>query len=221
MTVFSLYKDNKFFFIGFFLFVIVSAFILTFFSKAQGFFLLNGYHKDFLTAIFIRFTYLGDGFFCVAVGLLLILFKRRYLGLMVLSSYALSGIIAQVLKYYVVEARPAVFLKSSPYQYFIDKVTLHNFHAFPSGHSASAFALAAVLSFSAKNKIYSLFFLAGAILVGYSRIYLAQHFLDDVLAGALIGFISAIFCWIFLDKIFIQLLHRKILYPIKKMKIKK
>ena len=127
---------------------------------------------------------------------------------MVLSSYAVSGIIAQVLKYYVIEARPAVFLKDTSYRYFIDNVTLHNLHAFPSGHSASAFALAAVLSFDAKNKKYSMLFLAGAILVGYSRVYLAQHFLDDVLAGALIGLLSAIFCWIFFQKMFNRLLQK-------------
>ncbi len=121
---------------------------------------------------------------------------------MVLSSYAVSGIIAQILKYYILEARPAVFLKDTTYKYFIENVTLHNFHAFPSGHTASAFAMAAVLSFSFKNKKYSMLFLAGAILVGYSRIYLAQHFIDDVFAGALIGFVSAICCWIFLYKLF-------------------
>ena len=121
---------------------------------------------------------------------------------MVLSSYAISGIIAQVLKYYILEARPAVFLKDTSYKYFIENVTLHNFHAFPSGHSASAFAMAGVLSFALKNKRYSMFFVAGAIIVGYSRIYLAQHFLDDVLAGALIGMVSAIFCWIFFYKLF-------------------
>jgi membrane-associated phospholipid phosphatase len=209
MTVSSLYKNNKLFFFGFFLFIVASAVVLIAFSKTQGFFLLNGYHTDFLTVFFTRFTYLGDGFFCVAIGLLLFIIKKKYLSLMVLSSYALSGIIAQVLKYYVVEARPAVFLKNSTYQYFIENVTLHNLHGFPSGHSASAFALAAVLSFSVKNKNYSLLFLAAAILVGYSRIYLAQHFLDDVLAGALIGFISAIFCWIFFDKIFHRLLRHK------------
>jgi membrane-associated phospholipid phosphatase len=121
---------------------------------------------------------------------------------MVLSSYALSGIIAQVLKYYIIEARPAVFLKDTSYKYFIENVTLHNLHAFPSGHSASAFAMAAVLSFALKNKKYSVLFLTGAVIVGYSRIYLAQHFPDDVLAGALIGFVSAIFCWIFFNKFF-------------------
>jgi membrane-associated phospholipid phosphatase len=62
--------------------------------------------------------------------------------------------------------------------------------------------MAAVLSFALKNKSYSTLFLAGAIVVGYSRIYLAQHFADDVLAGALIGVLSAIFCWIFFYKLF-------------------
>jgi membrane-associated phospholipid phosphatase len=208
MTLLSLYKENRLFFLIFLVFFFASVFVLLFLSKAEGFYLLNTYHSNFLTGIFICFTYLGDGFFCVATGLLLFVFKRRFLSLMVLSSYAISGIIAQALKYCIVEARPAVYLKDSSYQYFIDNVTLHNLYSFPSGHSASAFALAAVLSFSAKNKNYSLLFLTAAILVGYSRIYLAQHFMDDVLAGAVIGLLSAIICRIFFEKVFNQLLRR-------------
>jgi membrane-associated phospholipid phosphatase len=207
MTLTSLVKNNRLFFLIFLVFFLASVFILLFLSKANGFYLLNPYHSDFLTTIFTRFTYLGDGFFCVATGLLLFVFKKCFLSLMVLSSYAISGIIAQVLKYFIIEARPAVFLKDSSYQYFIDDVTLHNLHAFPSGHAASAFALAAVLSFAAKNKNYSILFLAGAILVGYSRIYLAQHFMDDVLAGAVIGLLSAIISWIFFEKLFNHLLR--------------
>lgn len=119
---------------------------------------------------------------------------------MVLVSYALSGLIAQVLKYYIVEPRPAILLKDSGYRYFIDDVTLHNLHAFPSGHTASAFALATVLAFALRNNKYSILLLLGAILVGYSRIYLAEHFLDDVLAGALIGVVSAVVCQLVLQK---------------------
>ena len=202
MSLPSLFKANRSFFVGFFLFVILCCFILFFYSKADGFYLLNPYHSQLTDFIFIYLPYIGDGFFCIGIGLLLLLFRKRFLGLMVLSSYAISGIIAQVLKYYILEARPAVFLKDTSYKYFIENVTLHNFHAFPSGHTASAFAMAAVLSFALKNKRYAMFYLAGAIIVGYSRIYLAQHFTDDVLAGALIGFISAIFCWIFFNKLF-------------------
>ena len=200
MDLKSLYKNNRIFFLGYFLFVVVSIFILVVYTKEDGFYLLNAYHSDMLTYFFIYATYLGDGFFCIALGILLFLFGRRFLSFMVLSSYAISGLIAQVLKYFIVEPRPAILLKGTNYQYFIDDVTLHNLHAFPSGHTASAFALAAVLSFATKNKNYSILFLIGALLVGYSRIYLAQHFLGDVLAGAIIGVGSAIICQFFLEK---------------------
>jgi membrane-associated phospholipid phosphatase len=205
----KLYKTNRLFLLLYILFVAFSVFILFFFTKADGFFFLNPYHTNSLDWLFIFLTYLGDGIFPIALGLLLFFFrKRRYLSLMVISSYLLSGLIAQVLKYFILEARPAVFLEKIKYDYFMTDVTLHNYHSFPSGHTASAFALAAVLSFSVKNKNYSLLFLAGAILVGYSRIYLGQHFMDDVLAGSVVGVISAIFCWLFFDKLFDRLLNR-------------
>ncbi len=195
-----LYKNNRLFFLGFFLFAAVSIFILIAYTKVDGFYLMNVHHSDIFTYFFIYATYLGDGIFCIAIGILLFVFKKRFLSILILSSYAISGIIAQILKYFIIEPRPAILLKDSDYKYFIDDVTLHNLHAFPSGHTASAFALAAVLSFAAKNKNYSILFLCVAILVGYSRIYLAQHFLDDVLAGAAIGFVSAIVCQLWLEK---------------------
>jgi membrane-associated phospholipid phosphatase len=42
------------------------------------------------------------------------------------------------------------------------------------------------------NKTGHLFILLAAALVGYSRIYLAQHFLLDVFIGAIIGTVSGI-----------------------------
>jgi membrane-associated phospholipid phosphatase len=202
MTLASLYKNNRSFFIGFIVFVIAADFVLLFFTKTGGFYFLNPWHNRVLDYFFIYYTNLGDGFFCVTIALLLFIFKKKYLSLMAFSSYAISGIIAQVLKYFILEARPALYLKDSTYMYFIEGVTLHNLHAFPSGHTASAFALAGVLSFSTKNKKYSTLFLTLAILVGYSRIYLGQHFIDDVVVGSVLGFVSAIFCWIIFEKLF-------------------
>lgn len=211
MDLSSLYKNNRNFFLAFFVFALVSISLLIAYTKADGFYLLNFYHSNSLTWFFIYITYLGDGLFCVAIGILLFLFNKRFLGLMVLASYALSGLIAQVLKYFILEPRPAVLLKDSSYGYFIDDVTLHNLHAFPSGHTSSAFALAAVVAFALSNKAWSLLLLLSAILVGYSRIYLAQHFLDDVLAGAIIGVVSAVVCQLLLQKYS----RRKIFRPAK------
>ncbi len=194
MPLAELWKKNRVFFIAFFLLAIVAILILVIYTKREGFYLLNNYHSHSLTQLFIYLTYLGDGAFVIMLGLVLIFFKRRREGIVILASYLMSGGVAQLIKEVVVEARPGIVFQNSGYPYLIDEVTLHNMHAFPSGHSASAFALAATLAFCIKNKWYSLIFLALAALVGYSRIYLAQHFMQDVFAGAVIGMMSAIIC---------------------------
>jgi membrane-associated phospholipid phosphatase len=202
MTFTELYKENRSFIWGVAGFVILLLLLIVATSKADGFFLLNPLHLPFLDTFFIYYTNFGDGFFCVALALLLFLFRKKYLSLMVFITYAISGIIAQVLKYFILEGRPAIYLKNYYYPYFIDHVTLHNYHAFPSGHTASAFAMAAVLAFYVHNKNYSFIFLALAILVGYSRIYLGQHFPDDVLIGAILGFLTSLICWKYFDSLF-------------------
>ena len=196
----TLYKHNRYFFLSYLILLILGIFILITYSKTEGFILMNPWHPKLLDYFFMVFTYFGDGLFVIALGLILFFIKKRFLSLMVLSSYALSGIIAQVLKFFIDEARPAYYLAKSNYPYFIDGVTLHNLHSFPSGHTTSAFALAATLGFAVKNKNYSILFLLMAALAGYSRIYLGQHFMNDVLAGSIIGMLSAIFCWIYLEK---------------------
>lgn len=209
MTLQSLYKQNRYFFIGYFILLVIGFYILVFYSKADGFLVMNPYHSNLLNYFFIPYTYAGDGFFIIALAVALFFLRRKYLSLMIVSSYLMSGIFVQILKSFISEARPAYFLANTDYPYFIENVTLHNYHSFPSGHSASAFALAAILSFSVKNKNYSILFLLLAALVGYSRIYLGQHFMDDVLPGSILGVISATICWMCFEKLFMKILKMK------------
>jgi undecaprenyl-diphosphatase len=57
--------------------------------------------------------------------------------------------------------------------------------SFPSNHAANAFALATLFSIYYPRMAWV--FLAAAALVGYSKIYLTDHYLLDVLAGAALG----------------------------------
>jgi undecaprenyl-diphosphatase len=60
-------------------------------------------------------------------------------------------------------------------------------YSFPSGHAATAFAAAYILSFYDKKR--RAFYYAVAVLIAYSRIYLHCHYLIDVVGGAVIGVI--------------------------------
>ncbi len=202
MNLKSVYKQNQTFFLGYFFLLAIAIFVLVADSKKTAFLLLNPYHSDLLNYFFIGVTFIGDGFFSIIVCLVLLLFKKKFLSFMVFTSFATSGILTQVLKAFISEGRPAIFLKKSNYPYFIDHVTLHNFHSFPSGHTTSAFALVAILAFATKNKKYCLPLLALGALVGYSRIYLGQHFLLDVAVGSFIGVAFSIICWIYFQKYF-------------------
>jgi undecaprenyl-diphosphatase len=63
-------------------------------------------------------------------------------------------------------------------------------HSFPSGHTATAFAAATVLSFCTPRLAPALFLLAAAI--AYSRLYVGVHFPLDVAGGIVIGVATAL-----------------------------
>ncbi|MCK4921460.1 MAG: phosphatase PAP2 family protein, partial [Bacteroidales bacterium] len=77
--------------------------------------------------------------------------------------------------------------------YQVPGIELHSHHSFPSGHTATAFALFFGLSLFVKNQWYKSSLLLFATLIGYSRIYLGQHFPADVIAGSVIGIFTSIF----------------------------
>ncbi len=200
MTLFSIYKQNRLFFAGYLVLVIFALFILLGYSKVESHLLLNPLHYKFLDYVFRGATILGDGIFIIILAVLLWFLKKKYLALMIVGGYLISGIPVQVIKSFIESPRPAIFLKSINYSHFVEGVTLHNYNSFPSGHTASAFALVVILSTYFKNNLSSLLFLLLATAVGYSRIYLSQHFMVDVFVGSLIGVLSGIAAYLFLDK---------------------
>lgn len=167
----------------------------------QGIILLeiNRYYSSGADLFFKYFTYLGDGVFCVGVGVLL-LFWSKLKGALVIASYAISGIFAQLIKNFGFPKEPR------PVEYFsgmiqslhtVAGVELSHWNSFPSGHTTSAFALFAMLAVWAKSTLLKFLCLVVAVAVAFSRMYLLQHFLVDVYAGSILGTLTA---WVLILK---------------------
>lgn len=191
--IYASITQNKIYFGGLLLAILLGAVFLISNGKAAAFISLNSYHPFFLNVFFINYTFMGDGIFAIClIAAMFFYFKRKQCGFALLYSFLISGAIAQILKNLVNSPRPKLYFEAGTYLNFIDGITLGGSSSFPSGHTATAFAIATVLALMTKNKNWQLLLLAAAFLVGYSRIYLAQHFLLDVIAGAMVGSISGI-----------------------------
>jgi membrane-associated phospholipid phosphatase len=192
-----LLSSNYYFFWGFFLFFLAGLSYLLLSSKSSSFLFLSSWHRPWLDDFFIVYTNLGDGLFSIFIVVLLLILRRFNMAWQILAAYAISGLLAQLLKNLIYSPRPKEFFKMKEHIYLIDGITNTGSSSFPSGHTASIFALVTMLAFFSKHKKLSALYLIPAILVGYSRIYLAQHFLLDVLAGSVIGVLIAIFVYYF------------------------
>lgn len=197
----SLLVANRYFFAGFLFFFLVGLVFLLTEGKAASFLYLNPYHQTSLDSFFIYLTFLGDGLFSMTVFLILLLLRRYSQAFQLMTAFLVSALFAQILKSLFSMPRPKEFFSAGQYAYFINGVTHTGFSSFPSGHSTSVFALATLLALFAKNKKWNILYLFGAVAVGYSRIYLGQHFLGDVLVGSFLGVSLAVLVhWLFSKK---------------------
>jgi membrane-associated phospholipid phosphatase len=184
----TLISDFRTYFGGLSAILFIGALYLLANGKTESFMLLNNYHPFYLNVFFINYTFIGDGIFALClIAFTVFYLKKRKAGLAMLCCFLTSGLVVQVIKNLVYSPRPKLFFEAGQYLNFIENVTLSGHSSFPSGHTATAFAMATVLVLLIKNKRLQLPVLMAATLVGYSRIYLAQHFLLDVLIGAGIG----------------------------------
>lgn len=146
-------------------------------------------------------THAGDGIFALLVFIAL-LFIRIKTAVIALICFGLTAGVVQLLKHtvFVKMKRPFYFLQSEANFRIIDDFTYHTSNSFPSGHAASIFAICTVIAYQYKSKLsVQLLLVVFAILVALTRVYLCQHFLQDIIAGSLIGTLIAYYGSIFLE----------------------
>lgn len=177
----------------YYFFLISGCFLLFLHDKGEWVIWLNQHSTSLLDLLFMNWTYLGDG---ILFGLLVVffIFRSYFFLLLTIISVIIQTLFVQGLKRYVFSdlVRPKLFFENFMDFHQIEGIDIHAHHAFPSGHTATAFSIALILSIYVKNKKWSLVFILAAALVGISRIYLLQHFFIDVYFGSLFGIISVL-----------------------------
>ena len=89
-----------------------------------------------------------------------------------------------------------VFAELHQALHLVPNVEMFSWNSFPSGHTATGFCMFCLLALYVKNKPVKFFFFIFALLIAYSRMYLSEHFLQDVYAASIIGVSSALFTYV-------------------------
>jgi len=159
-----------------------------------------------LTPIFIMFTTLGNsGMIWILISLGLLIFKKtRKVGIVSLCALFGSVIINnEILKHLVGRVRP--FDVIWELNVLIPKP---NDFSFPSGHTASSFAVASTLSRKLPPK-YGIPAIILASIISFSRLYVGVHYPSDVLFGMIIGILISYLVEFFVDIILKVLIEKK------------
>jgi membrane-associated phospholipid phosphatase len=163
----------------------------------ETFILFVAQHRTPLANEFFKIvTKLGEWYPFVPFFLFL-LYKKNKPYLIGFSGLVISALlVANGLKEFFHHERPALFLVyhgnrldelgSIPNMQFLDGSS-----SFPSGHTLAAFTLYTAIFLYFQQQKWAFLWLLPAVLVGFSRIYLGHHFLEDVVFGATLGVMLA------------------------------
>ena len=139
-----------------------------------------------LTPVVKAITYSGNaGIIAIVTAIILMIIpKTRRLGFLCGAALIVDLLVINL------TIKPAV-ARIRPYEAVEGlKLIISHQHdpSFPSGHSAAAFTIAAVMLYEVPRRI-SIPVLLFAFLMGFSRLYVGVHYPTDVLCGAMIGVI--------------------------------
>jgi len=192
---------NITFFILYIPFFLTLFIISTLATKRDSFLFINNAYSNFFDVSFTIISYMGDGIFIILLSLLLFFLKHKKLAVGLMLSFIVSGIIVQVIKPILHFPRPAGCISSELLIHHAPWISLYHQNSFPSGHTTTIFAAAVMISLCTKKTSVAIFSMIIAVLVGYSRVYLGQHFIEDVCAGSFLGVTMGTISYLLLDKI--------------------
>lgn len=182
--------------------------VLAFWVTGVGFLLALPYKGFELVTISSWHSPIGDTFFSLLTRIpewpgfvfFLLVFlwhKQWFSGLQLVLLTIVITATSYYLKQFFAAPRPYLYFKDlgiSEALSFVSGVSINKgYTSFPSGHTTAVFALSTFVTLQSRPLNWlsvTLGFMA--ISVGFSRMYLMQHFLEDVLAGSVVGVLLAV-----------------------------
>lgn len=159
-----------------------------------------------VTHIGLFSNYFLAALFFLAVSLYLIRFKKvahpKIYTLFIRSRvmiFALlfSGLWVQILKAIFGRQRPKISPDFDPHAFYPFN-THWDFHSMPSGHTQVLFTVASFFAFYYPGKKYYIYLLA--FIFSFTRVMTRDHFFGDVMGGALVGHLTTIWLFYYLNK---------------------
>ena len=137
---------------------------------------------EWLDPVFISLSRIGvqGAIFLVIAAISALYWRRPAIFLYVVLGTLLADLLSLLVRFAVGRDRPPIdYPRPAPL------VRLPDNPSFPSGHAATSFAAAALLSWLTPLPKVPLFVLAG--LIAFSRVYVGVHYPLDAIGGALLG----------------------------------
>jgi membrane-associated phospholipid phosphatase len=210
----SVWKQNKLPVLIFGCWIIAVTVLLLFTTKSSLHLSINRFHTSYFDWFFAHATHIGDGLFVVVAAVLFALFSFRK-AIIILVAYLSSGLLVQIMKRLIFPdaQRPAAYFSEDVLR-VIEGVNMLHYKAFPSGHATTAVAFGFCLVFITKNQTAKVLFLLFSLIIAFSRVYISQHFMEDIYVGSIIGFVCSLITYFaiqrnskkWLDQSFISLI---------------
>ncbi len=158
--------------------------------------------NELVDKLFVYISFLGEAYLFIVVTVMIYwLFEKKW-AYKFITAFLASTVVVSVMKVLIKRPRP--------YQASTDIKSIGTpaheaygtqSYAFPSGHSNAAASISVGVMKQTKNWFVWILMILNIILVPFSRLYLGQHYLSDVLAGLLIGIISVLLIYKLFDHI--------------------
>jgi membrane-associated phospholipid phosphatase len=148
-------------------------------------------NRDFGTiadTVLLGFTYLAEGWIWIPYLIIVGWFFKKDKAIIVYS-FAISTLLTQIPKLLLLShiTRPIASGIAPNLIHTVKGVTMHQLNSFPSGHTATAFTIFLLTIYLFNQTKLILIGLLYAMLCGYSRVYLGQHFPMDVGGGIIVA----------------------------------